>query len=153
MKTSGRILQCIEVGATKEFSRLSGKRRRELPLLPLPRRIRHTVHLVGWLFLIGTTGAVVPPVRGQTAPEGVGVDLASFPGSPAPAASGTSSAGSGDASRGDATAPRLRSKPEPVVADANAPLHGITITASRDTTTRVWRICVWCWSAKRLVRN
>ena len=131
MLTRGRILQCLQVAETTRLSQHSTNQTRTSdPLLPRPRRIRHTVRPAVWLFLFGMTAGGVTPLRSQTAPGGIGDDLTSFAGSPAP---GTSSAGISDAGRGDATAPPVRVRPEPVVTDATAPLHGITITASRDT--------------------
>ena len=134
MRTPGRILQCIEVGETTKSSQSSTQRRHEpLPLLPLPRRIRRTVHLAAWLFLFGTAAGGVTPVRGQTAFDGIGDDLTPSAGSPAPAASETGSAGSADAGSGETTDLTVSATPEPSAAEATTPLHGITITADRDT--------------------
>ena len=130
MRTQGRKLQCMEVGETTKLEQSSTNRRHyPLPLLPVPRRIRRTVHLAGWLFLVGATAGGVTPVRGQTALD----DVTPSAGSPAPAAPGTGSAGSADAGSGDATALTVSATPEPVAREATAPLHGITITADRDT--------------------
>ena len=134
MLTRGRILQCVQVvETTRPSQHLTNLTNKSIPLLPLARRIRHTVHLAAWLFLFGATGGGVTPLRAQTVPEGIGDDLTSFAGLPAPAVPRTGLAGIREAGRSDATAPRVRARPEPVVTDANAPLHGITITATRDT--------------------